>query len=697
MEIPMSGVPDSHNEKPDLKTQPDQLDDLRGEVDRIDDGILELLAARRQVARHIAAEKQRAERPFRDDLREEALLIERLSSAGKYELDADLVSRVWEQIMADSLRVQFDYVQNSVNGRKDAVVVAIQGVPGSNSHRAALALTPNMNEREFISCSRFGDAIEAVKQGRANIAVLPIENTTSGAIAEVYDLLLDSKVSIVGEVKLHVKHCLVGVRGASVADLKTIHGHPQAVAQCTNFLAGLSDVEVIFATDTALSAKRIAEIDNPTVAALANEEAAKLYGLDILESGINNRKTNYTRFVAVAAEPATIDPQVPAKTSLVLSVSNEPGSLAEVLNAFRDEDIALVKLESRPTINNAWQEMFYMDFEGNVGDQRVQRVLEKVRRHTMYLRVLGTYPSRDLRPHRRPSPEPERVISVTAPGPRPEERSPSDGPYRLAGRQDRGTETVVDINGVVVGGPELVMIAGPCAVESIDQVMKTAKAVKESGGKLLRGGCFKPRTSPYSFQGLGWEGLDMLAEAGRVYGLPIVTEVTAPEHVERMAEKADVLQIGTRNMQNFALLNEVGRSQRPVLLKRGMSASIDEFLQAAEYILAGGNQRVILCERGIRTFETSSRNTLDVTAVPVLRRRSHLPVIVDPSHAAGDRDLVIPLAMAGAAIGAHGIMVEIHPDPEMALSDGPQSLTLEAFDDLMQALSDRVQPAAVSP
>jgi 3-deoxy-7-phosphoheptulonate synthase len=183
----------------------------------------------------------------------------------------------------------------------------------------------------------------------------------------------------------------------------------------------------------------------------------------------------------------------------------------------------------------------------------------------------------------------------------------------------------------------------------------------------------------------------MLAEAGRVYGMPIVTEVLAPEHVEKMVEKTDVLQIGTRSMQNFALLNEVGRANKPVLLKRGMSASIDEFLQAAEYILAGGNQRVILCERGIRTFETSSRNTLDVTAVPVLRRRTHLPVIIDPSHAAGDRDLVAPLAVAGAAIGAHGLMVEVHPNPAEALSDGPQSLTLDDFADLMRTLSERAR------
>ncbi|HXV71209.1 MAG TPA: bifunctional 3-deoxy-7-phosphoheptulonate synthase/chorismate mutase [Acidimicrobiia bacterium] len=685
----MYGILDSSEPSESNEQAENQLDSLRTEVDRIDDGILGLLSERRKVAREIAAEKRRAERPFRDDTREEQLLIERLAAAGRYDLEPDLVSRVWEQIMADSLRVQFDYVQSTVNGRRDSISIAIQGVEGANSHRAALALTPDMNEREFVTCARFGDAVTAVKDGRANIAVLPIENTTSGAIAEVYDLLLDSKLSIVGEVKLKVKHCLVGVTGASLSDIKTIHGHPQAVAQSTDFLAGLTDVEVIYASDTALSARRIAEIDSPTVAAIAGEQAAEIYGLDVLVAGINNREANFTRFVAVAASPVTVDPQVPSKTSLVLSVSNEPGSLAEVLNAFRAEDIPLVKLESRPTVGNAWQEMFYMDFEGNTADLRVQRVLEEVRRHTMYMRVLGTYPSRDLRPHRRPSPEPQPVISVSTPGPAPMADAKSDGPYRLAERKNAENETMVDINGVVIGGPDLVMIAGPCAVESIDQVMKTAKAVKEAGAKLLRGGCFKPRTSPYSFQGLGWEGLDMLAEAGRVYGMPIVTEVLAPEHVEKMVEKTDVLQIGTRNMQNFALLTEAGRANKPVLLKRGMSASIDEFLQAAEYILAGGNQRVILCERGIRTFETSSRNTLDVTAVPVLRRRSHLPVVVDPSHAAGDRDLVKPLAMAGAAIGAHGIMVEVHPEPEKALSDGPQSLTFDDFRDLMAALASR--------
>ncbi len=681
----MNGILDSSDTSETPET--DELAELRHEVDRIDDGILSLLSERRQVARLIAAAKRKAERPFRDDAREQ-MLIERLATSNQYDLEPDLVSRLWEQIIADSIRVQFDYVQSSVNARRDSISIAIQGVEGSNSHQAAVALTPDMNEREIVACTRFGDALAAVKDGRAHIAVLPIENTTSGAIAEVYDLLLDSKLSIVGEAKLLVKHTLLGIEGATLADIKTIHGHPQAVTQCSNFLAGLDGVEVVYATDTALSARRIAEMGDRAMAAVAGEQTAELFGLQVLATDINNREANFTRFVAVAASPVTVDPQVPSKTSLVLSVSNEAGALAEVLNAFRAEGIPLVKLESRPTVNNAWQELFYLDFEGSMGDQRVQRVLEEVRRHTMYLRVLGTYPSRDLRPHRQPTPEPERVIKVSAPAPKVETELKKGSSTPLAARKDDETSTVIDINGVLIGGPDLVMIAGPCAVESIDQVMKTAKAVKEFGGKMLRGGCFKPRTSPYSFQGLGWEGIDMLAEAGRVYGLPIVTEVGAPEQVERMLEKVDVLQIGARNMQNFALLTEVGRANRPVLLKRGMSASIDELMQAAEYILAGGNQRVILCERGIRTFETSSRNTLDVTAVPVLKRRTHLPVIVDPSHAAGDRGLVAPLAIAGAAIGAHGLIVEIHPDPDTALSDGPQSLTFEDFDNLMTTLSN---------
>ena len=257
-------------------------------------------------------------------------------------------------------------------------------------------------------------------------------------------------------------------------------------------------------------------------------------------------------------------------------------------------------------------------------------------------------------------------------------------PYALVSREHRPDSTRVRVGDEWIGGGTVTVIAGPCAVESRQCILEAAMAVEAAGAALLRGGAFKPRTSPYSFQGLGREGLELLAEAREATGLPVVTEVVAPEDVELVAEFADMLQIGARNMQNFRLLSAAGEQPRPVLLKRGMMATIDELLLAAEYVLAAGNPRLVLCERGIRTFERATRNTLDICAVPLLKERTHLPVIVDPSHAAGRRELVPALASAAVAAGADGLIVEVHPRPQEALSDGRQSLTPAGFRSLMQ-------------
>jgi len=260
-------------------------------------------------------------------------------------------------------------------------------------------------------------------------------------------------------------------------------------------------------------------------------------------------------------------------------------------------------------------------------------------------------------------------------------------PYKVVSRDFHPADTVVSVGGVRLGwGQEPVVIAGPCAVESRDQVLAAARAVRAAGARMLRGGAFKPRTGPHTFQGLGYQGLEYLAEAGRTVGLPIVTEVMRIDQLEPVAAVADCLQVGARNMQNFDLLKEVGRVGKPVLLKRGISATLEEFLAAAEYILLEGNDQVILCERGIRTFERALRNTLDLGVVPYLRQVTHLPLIVDPSHALGRRDLVIPMAKAAVVVGAAGIMVEVHPDPVRALCDGPQSLDPAGFTHLMREL-----------
>jgi 3-deoxy-7-phosphoheptulonate synthase len=264
-------------------------------------------------------------------------------------------------------------------------------------------------------------------------------------------------------------------------------------------------------------------------------------------------------------------------------------------------------------------------------------------------------------------------------------------PYKLASTQLRhGERSVFDIGGRKVGGEHFALIAGPCTIETRDQTLSTADTVKEAGATMFRGGAYKPRTSPYAFSGLGQEGLRLLAEAKERTGLPVVTECMDVRDLEAVTEVADMIQIGARNMQNYTLLSEVGRSGVPVLLKRGLSSTLEELLMAAEYILKEGNERVLLCERGIRTFETAYRFTLDLMAIPVLKELSHLPVIVDPSHAAGRRDLVGPLSLAAAAAGADGIIVEVHPQPEEAICDGPQALRTEGFG----AYAARVQAAA---
>jgi chorismate mutase/prephenate dehydratase len=467
--------------------------------------------------------------------------------------------------------------------------------------------------------------------------------------------------------------------------LRRVLSHPQALAQCMKFLSKLPNCEPQPYTDTAMAVRLVKEHNDPSWAAIASEEAGRRYGLKVLRRNVEDQQHNYMRFVVVAKSGVRVDPRIPCKTSVVMATSHEEGSLLHALSILHEYKINLTKLESRPIPGMPFQYLFYIDFEGNAAVPQVQEALGRLRSATTSMKVLGSYPSQ----HRaRTAPQVQALVGEPAPPPPAPEPASEPAPvskvsYRLASRQHKPDDTIIDVRGVKIGGARFVVIGGPCAVESREQIFACARAVKESGGAMLRGGVFKPRTSPYSFQGLGFEGLEMLAAAGREYDLPIVTEVLSPQDVEPVARVADMLQIGARNMQNFSLLAEVGRANRPVLLKRGMMSTMDEFLNAAEYILDRGNHQVVLCERGIRTFETATRNTLDLGSIPILKSLTHLPIMVDPSHAAGRRDLVIPLAMASHAVGPHGIIVEMHPEPEKALSDGPQALRFSDFAELL--------------
>ncbi len=317
------------------------------------------------------------------------------------------------------------------------------------------------------------------------------------------------------------------------------------------------------------------------------------------------------------------------------------------------------------------------------GEKEIDEILKRLTEHGLaghlskgvertVIGVVGqTYP--ELRDMLELLPGVEEVIPITK-------------PYKLSGREFQPQDTLIKVGDLTIGGEELVVMAGPCAVESEEQVLETARAVKAAGANILRGGAFKPSTSPYSFRGLGEEGLKILAQARKETGMPIITEVLTPEDVDLVSRYADILQVGARNMQNFVLLDEVGKAGKPVMLKRGMSATIQEWLLSAEYILSQGNRQLLLCERGIRTFETYTRNTMDVSAIPIIEKVSHLPIIADPSHGTGKWYLVAPVALAAVAAGADGVMIEVHPSPDHALKDGPQSLTFDNFQRLMAQL-----------
>ena len=675
-----------------------KLGALRDRLDEVDQKVVEALAERMKVVAEVASLKSSPQAPLRDMGREEELLA-RVAQLGRSAgLDGFFVAELYKKVLEHSLRTQQEALVNQDNPERAAqeqVVVAFQGTHGAYSHLAAIRHFSARNvELVCKGYNTFRQMLEAVQAGGADYAMLPIENTTAGSINDAYDLLARMELALVGEEIQPVDHCLVSLGPMPLHEVKRIFSHPQALAQCTEFLGGLADCKVEAFTDTAMAVRRVRDEQDPTQAAVASAEAAKRFGLHILKRGIANQKANYTRFVVAAAKPIAVDARIPTKTSLIFATRHEDGALVRCINVLAEHHLNMTKLESRPRPGTPWEYLFYVDFEGNVADPQVVAALRALAASTSLLKVLGSYPARTVAKAKPAQPKRAEISVVASPAPA-SQKAPDDDvlaalekkPYRLASRVGRAEDSKITVGNVVIGGDRPVVIAGPCSVESREQLMAAARAVKEQGADILRGGCFKPRTSPYSFQGLGFEGLDILAEVGAAVGLPIVTEVLHPSDVEAVARKADILQIGARNMQNFALLKEVGKVDRPVMLKRGMMASIDEWLAAAEYILARGNQQVFLCERGIRTFETATRNTLDLSAVPVVRERTHLPIIVDPAHACGTWRWITPMSRAALAAGAHGIMVEVHPKPEEALSDGPQALRPERFALLMEAIS----------
>ena len=681
------------------------LKQQRERIDSIDREFVRLLGERMEAVREIGnLKRDNPQTPLRDLTRERELFEEWAQLAESRGISGYFAGRVLREILNYSRRDQERFLsQHDSEKPAPRVRVGYQGIAGSYSE---LALGKLFASRHVERVSRLGyrtfdAALDALQAEEIDYALLPVENTIAGSINEVYRLLAQRAVSVVDEEYWPVEHCLAALPGADLTDITIIRSHPVALQQCQKFLDGCVGAHSESHFDTAASAASVAREAQRNIAAICSEDAALKHGLQVLERSISDEKSNFTRFLLIAREAESPDQRQPCRTSLIFTVNHRQGALASCLQSFANYGINLSKLESRLQPETPWEYLFYVDFDGHLESDEVKRALAEVRNHTNQLRVLGSYPRRSgdletipVAPGTLANSAAQKSNVVPTPAATvptcPQPARPNLDKFPRASITDQGTHSTVRVGNVAVGNVagtgNFVMISGPCAVESRQQILDGAAMVKRHGVQILRGGAFKPRSSPYSFQGLGFDGLDLLVEAGQAYELPVVTEVLRLEDADRIASKADLLQVGARNMQNFALLKKLGTLNRPVLLKRGMSATIDELLAAAEYIMAGGNQQVILCERGIRTFETATRNTLDVSAVPVLKARTHLPVIVDPSHAAGDRTLVIPLALAAVAAGADGLMVEAHPNPEEALCDKEQALTEGDLQFLMSSI-----------
>jgi chorismate mutase/prephenate dehydratase len=555
---------------------------------------------------------------------------------------------------------------------KKVLKIGFQGEKGAYSDKAVSRLygERKVEKKQFHTSY---DVIESLKSGDIDFGLLPIENSIMGNITHTYDLLMENKLRIINEVVIPIHHSLLALKGSKKDDIKKVYSHPAAISQCEVFLRSVKNADILPTYDTAGSAKMIAEQGLKGVAAIASKESAELYDLEILKENIEDYPHNQTRFLLLAHElaPAENRNYMACKVSAVFDTLNQPGMLYKCLGIFEKYDVNLSLLNSRPHKTEPWKYHFFVDLIGHENDENIANAFEEIKKLTGVLHIFGSYPRF----------EDDGLANAGKAKGKKKKNAP------LYSLDTKSESTIVDVNGIKIGGDKFAIIAGPCSVEGRQQMVESAKIAHDYGAQLLRGGAFKPRTSPYDFQGLGEEGLKLLKEAGEQFNMPVVTEIISVEDVALVADYVDVLQIGARNMQNFVLLNEIGKTQKPVLLKRGMMATIKELLLSAEYILAQGNPNVILCERGIRTFETATRNTLDISAVPLLKSLTHLPVMVDPSHAVGIAALIEPVSKAAVAVGADGIMVEVHFNPSTALSDGAQSLDEKQFKSLMSAVN----------
>ncbi len=657
------------------------LDEIRKTITVLDSELLNLLAKRKHIAIEVAKSKKENPRPVRDQIREQELLVRLINQGNKLGLDSHYVTQIYHTILEDSVRSQQAYLQKLVNpaAQVPTVRIAFVGNSGSDSSLASQKyFTRYGNELVELGCTNYSDVVQQVESGQADYGVLPIENTSSGSINEVFDLLQHTSLFIVGEQNLKIEHSILAAPGTELSQIDTLYGHPQVFEQCSHYLNKQENITLTFCDSTANAMETAANFNSAKVAALGCPDTSKAFGLQALRKDITNQKENYSRFIIVARKAIDVALQVPAKTSIVIATGQTAGALVEALMVLRDKNIPMTKLESRPMLGNPWEESFYIDLAANLNSPALQDALAKLRSLTRYVKILGCYPSAEVAPTLVPVAEMAKAKSVS------EKKPHLNG---LSEKANATSASKINVRNIEIGGPNFVTIAGPRAVETPALALECAKQIKEFGGEVIFGGAFNQETSSAGSWGAKYQGLTDLVNAAEHYKLPTLAEVSQTNQVQKVAEQADLMFIRGEQMFQLELLQAVGKVNKPVVLSRHPKASIQQWLDAAHMIQQQGNQQVVLCESGIHTPDQGV--TLDLTALTGLKTKTELPVLINLSYVLTQPEILAPLVQTAQTLGANGVIIETHPAPEHAQGSGPKQTSLSQFTSLMSQLFSR--------
>ncbi|WP_299802154.1 prephenate dehydratase [uncultured Shewanella sp.] len=632
-------------------SKPQPLNHTREQITSLDNELLALLAKRRELSLDVARSKEVDVRPIRDTVREKELLSRLVKQGREQGLDAHYVISLYQSIIEDSVLNQQAYLHGRANPETQLqqYCIAYLGARGSYSYLAASRYCDRRQVKmQDLGCQSFDEIVQAVESGHADYGFLPIENTSSGSINEVYDVLQHTSLAIVGETTIEVGHCLLANSGSTINDIKTVYAHPQPISQCSRYLSQHGEFKLEYCSSSAEAMEMVCNANDNSVAAIGSAEGGALYQLEAVETGLANQKINQSRFIVVARKAVEVPSQLPAKCTLIMATGQKPGALVEALLVLKARNLNMSKLESRPIPGTPWEEMFYLDIDANLSSEPMQAALKELEKTTRFIKVLGCYPCETVKPTQLSNsqlmiePDTSKSTTVTA--------TPPSKQMRVS-KQYKSKSTQVICGQLSLGDGNLGAIAQVQLPLDLLQFEQMAKELKESGFQAV------------VIQGLSQQSdlissIEKFKHALNQFNLVCVLAIEHETDLSMAIQFADVVMLAGNLMYNQAILSQLGSLLVPVILERNAMASVDDLLNAAEEVLSQGNQQLILCESGVTTLNNSGKPSLDLAALVELKALSHLPVVVNPSYAI-DADQLATFAKAIKQLKGDGVMMNL--------------------------------------